>query len=211
MKNIVIIGAGGFGREVKWLIDEINEVGRQWNFLGFIDDNLSKGTIVNDSIVIGDLAWLNEQNLNVVCAIGDPNVKKRVLDQLTNSDNKYPVLIHPDVRMSKFIDIGEGTIICSGCILTVNIKIGKHVIINLDSTVGHDAIIGDYSTILPSVNISGHVNIEELVSVGTGAKIIQELSIGRNTIIGAGAIVTKDIPKNVVAVGIPAKPIKTRE
>lgn len=211
MKDIVIIGAGGFGREVKWLIDEINEVSKQWNFLGFIDDNLNKGTIVNDSIVIGDLAWLHEQNLNVVCAIGDPNVKKRVLDQLTNSENKYPVLIHPDVRMSKFIDIGEGTIICSGCILTVNIKIGKHVIINLDSTVGHDATIGDFSTILPSVNISGHVNIEELVSIGTGAKIIQELRVGRNTIIGAGAIVTKDIPQNVVAVGMPAKPIKTRE
>ena len=211
MKDIVIIGAGGFGREVKWLIDEINEVNRQWNFLGFIDDNLNKGTIVNDSIVIGDLAWLHERNLNVVCAIGDPNVKKTVLDQLTNSENKYPVLIHPDVRMSKFIDIGEGTIICSGCILTVNIKIGKHVIINLDSTVGHDATIGDFSTILPSVNISGHVNIEELVSIGTGAKIIQELRVGRNTIIGAGAIVTKDIPQNVVAVGMPAKPIKTRE
>lgn len=211
MKDIVIIGAGGFGREVKWLIDEINEVSRQWNFLGFIDDNLNKGTIVNDSIVIGNLAWLQKQNLNVVCAIGDPNVKKRVLGQLTNSENKYPVLIHPDVRMSKLIDIGEGTIICSGCILTVNINIGKHVIINLDSTVGHDATIGDFSTILPSVNISGHVNIEELVSVGTGAKIIQELRIGRNTIIGAGAIVTKDIPQNVVAVGMPAKPIKTRE
>jgi len=211
MKDIVIIGAGGFGREVKWLIDEINEVSRQWNFLGFIDDNLNKGTIVNDSIVIGNLAWLQKQNLNVVCAIGDPNVKKRVLSQLTNSENKYPVLIHPDVRMSKLIDIGEGTIICSGCILTVNINIGKHVIINLDSTVGHDATIGDFSTILPSVNISGHVNIEELVSVGTGAKIIQELRIGRNTIIGAGAIVTKDIPQNVVAVGMPAKPIKTRE
>ena len=211
MKDIVIIGAGGFGREVKWLIDEINEVSRQWNFLGFIDDNLNKGTIVNDSIVIGNLAWLQKQNLNVVCAIGDPNVKKRVLSQLTNSENKYPVLIHPDVRMSKLIDIGEGTIICSGCILTVNINIGKHVIINLDSTVGHDATISDFSTILPSVNISGHVNIEELVSVGTGAKIIQELRIGRNTIIGAGAIVTKDIPQNVVAVGMPAKPIKTRE
>ena len=211
MKDIVIVGAGGFGREVKWLIDEINELGIQWNFLGFIDDNLSKGTTVNDSLVIGDIKWLNEQSLNVVCAIGDPNVKKRVIEQLTNSDNKYPVLIHPDVRMSKFIDIGEGTIICSGCILTVNINIGKHVIINLDSTVGHDATIGDFSTILPSVNVSGHVNIEELVSVGTGAKIIQELRIGRNTIIGAGAIVTKDIPQNVVAVGMPAKPIKTRE
>ena len=211
MKDIVIIGAGGFGREVKWLIDEINEVSKQWNFLGFIDDNMERGTKINDSIVIGDLKWLNKQSVNVICAIADPIVKKRVLDQLTESNNIYPILIHPDVRMSRFVDIGEGSIICSGCILTVNIKVGKHVIINLDSTIGHDAFIGDYSTILPSVNISGYVNIEEMVSVGTGAKIIQELRVGRNTIIGAGAIVTKDIPQNVVAVGMPAKPIKTRE
>ncbi|OPZ32897.1 MAG: putative acetyltransferase EpsM [Tenericutes bacterium ADurb.BinA124] len=211
MKNIVIIGAGGFGREVKWFIDEINGVNKQWNFIGFVDDNLPKGTVINDSNVIGDVAWLHEQNLNVVCAIADPIIKKRVLERLTDSKNSYPVLIHPDVRVSKFVNIGEGTIICPGCIITVNIKIGKHVILDYDSTVGHDAIIGDFSTILPGVSISGHVNIEELVSVGTGAKIIQGLRIGKNTIIGAGAIVTKDIPQNVVAVGVPAKPIKIRE
>ena len=211
MKDIVIIGAGGFGREVQWLIDEINQVNNIWNFLGYIDDKISVGTILNDYPVVGDLNWLKSQSLYVVCAIGDPNVKKKVLEQLIESENKYPVLVHPDVRMSKFIHIGEGTIICSGCILTVNINIGKHVIINLNSTVGHDATIGNYSTILPSVNISGHVSIHELVSVGTGTKIIQELTIGRNTIIGAGAIVTNNIPDNVVAVGMPARAIKIRE
>ena len=115
MKNIVIIGAGGFGREVKWFIDEINGVNKQWNFIGFVDDNLPKGTVINDSNVIGDVAWLHEQNLNVVCAIADPIIKKRVLERLTDSKNSYPVLIHPDVRVSKFVNIGEGTIICPGC------------------------------------------------------------------------------------------------
>ena len=211
MDKIVIIGAGGFGREVHWLIEEINKQNRNWDFLGYVDDHIPVGTILNGYPVLGSIEWLNSQAFNVVCAIGDPNIKKSVLNKLSNSNNKFPILIHPDVRISNYVDIGEGSIICSGCIITVNIKIGKHVIINLDSTVGHDAIIMDYSTILPSVNISGHVTINERVSVGTGAKIIQGLSIGENTIIGAGAIVTKDIPANVVAVGMPAKAIKTRE
>ena len=211
MDKIVIIGAGGFGREVHWLIEEINKQSNYWDFLGYIDDQTPVGTIINGFPVLGNIEWLNGQTLNVVCAIGDPNIKKSVLSKLSSSSNKFPILIHPDVRISNYVDIGEGSIICSGCIFTVNIKIGKHVIINLDSTVGHDAIIMDYSTILPSVNISGHVTINERVSVGTGAKIIQGLSIGENTIIGAGAIVTKDIPANVVAVGMPAKAIKTRE
>lgn len=211
MRDIVIIGAGGFGREVQWLIQEINDHKLEWNFIGFVDDYVDVGTMINGSQVVGNIDWLMNQKLNVVCAIGDPNTKKKVLSRLETSSNIYPVLVHPDVRKSNSVQFGEGCIICSGCILTVNIIIGKHVIINLDSTVGHDAIIGDYSTILPSVNVSGHVRIEDEVSVGTGSKIIQEVSVGKNTIIGAGAVVTKDIPENVVAVGMPAKPIKTRE
>ena len=210
MKDIVIIGAGGFGREVHWLIEEINSQSPTWNFLGYVDEGLDVGTQVGKSEVIGDLTWLKNQSLNVVCAIGDPLTKRNVLSKIEESTNQYPTLIHPDVRYSDQVTIGEGCIICSGSILTVDIKIGKHVIINLDSTVGHDATIGNYSTILPSVNVSGNVIINECVSVGTGAKIIQQLSIGKNTIIGAGAIVTKDIPENVVAVGMPAKVIKER-
>lgn len=210
MKDIVIIGAGGFGREVQWLIEEINTKANLWNFLGFVDDNVPKNTLVNGSKVIGDVNWLIEQEVNVVCAIADPIIRRHVLTKLDSSKNTYPILIHPDVHISKFVNIGEGSIICAGSIITVNITIGRHVIINIDTKIGHDATIGDYSTLLPSVNISGHVTVGEEVSMGTGSKIIQNLSIGKNSIIGAGAIITKNIPENVVAVGVPARPIKTR-
>lgn len=211
MKDIVIIGAGGFGREVLWLIQDINKITPKWNILGFVDDLHPTNEQINGYPVIGNIEWLKTQNINVICAIGDPITKKKVLNKVANSENKYPVLIHPSVICSILNTVGEGSIICAGSILTVNITVGKHVIINLDCTVGHDAIIGDYSTILPSVNISGHATIENCVSIGTGSKIIQGVNIGKNTIIGAGAVVTKDIPENVVAVGIPAKSIKTRE
>ena len=209
MKDIVIIGAGGFGRETAWLIEDINNKKPEWNIVGFVDDNASiQGSKINGYEVVGDINWLKEQELYVVSAIGDPIIKKKVIDRLEGSNNKYPVLIHPSVIYSDRVTIGEGSIICAGNIITVNIEIGKHVIVNLDCTIGHDAIIGDYSTILPSVNISGFVKIEESVSVGTGSAIIQGVNIGKNTVIGAGSVVTKDLPPNCTAVGVPTKPIK---
>ena len=212
MKDIVIIGAGGFGREVAWLIEDINKKNMEWNILGFVDDNKTiQGTEVNGYRVVGDIDWLKEQELFVVNAIGDPIIKKKVMDRLDGSKNQYPVLIHPSVIYSESVNFGEGSIVCAGNIITVNIEIGKHVIINLDCTIGHDANIGDYSTILPSVNVSGFVKTEECVSIGTGSAIIQGVSIGKNTVVGAGAIVVKDLPANCTAVGSPAKPIKFHE
>lgn len=182
---------------------------KQWNIVGFVDDNEAiQGTEINGYKVVGNIEWLKSQELNVVSAIGNPIIKKKVMDRLKGSKNVYPVLIHPSVIYSDKVIFGEGSIICAGNIITVNIEIGKHVIINLDCTIGHDAILGDYTTVLPSVNISGFVKTEECVSIGTGSAIIQGVSVGRNTVIGAGSVVVKDLPKNCTAVGSPAKPIK---
>ncbi|MGI5912941.1 MAG: acetyltransferase [Syntrophomonadaceae bacterium] len=209
MKDIVIIGAGGFGREVAWLIESINEVANEWNIVGFVDDNKSiHGKVINGYEVVGNIEWLMHQELYVVNAIGDPITKKKVMEKIKNSKNNYPILIHPNVICSNKVKIGEGSIICAGNIITVNIEIGKHVIINLDCTIGHDVILGDYTTVLPSVNISGFVKTEECVSIGTGSAITQGVIIGKNSVIGAGAVVVKDLPANCTAVGIPAKPIK---
>lgn len=209
MKDIVIIGAGGFGREVAWLIEDINKVNKEWNIVGFVDDNESiQGTEINGYKVVGNIEWLKNQEFNVVNAIGDPIVKKKIMKRLEWSKNSYPVLIHPSVIYSDRVSFGEGSIICAGTIITVDIKIGKHVIINLDATIGHDAVLGDYTTVLPSVNVSGFVETGECVSIGTGSAIIQGVKIGANTTIGAGAVVVKDLPANCTAVGVPAKPIK---
>lgn len=209
MKDIVIIGAGGFGREVAWLIEDINKVNKEWNIVGFVDDNENiQGIEVNGYKVVGDVEWLKKQEMNVVSAIGDPIVKKKVMERLKDSKNTYPVLIHPSVIYSDKVSFGEGSIICAGNIITVNIEIGKHVIINLDCTIGHDAVLGNYTTVLPSVNVSGFAETEECVSIGTGSAIIQGVKIGENTVIGAGSVVVKDLPANCTAVGAPAKPIK---
>lgn len=211
MKDIAIFGAGGFGREVKTIIDSINKIKPIYNFLGFYDDGIDKGTIINGYPVLGGLNEINQikSDLALVISIGDPKIKKKIVSKITNSKINFPVIIHPNASISPDdVKIGKGTIVCEGTIITCNIKIGDFVIFNLMCTVGHDTIIEDYCAFMPSVNISGEVHIQNSVYVGTGAKIINLLEIGENTIIGAGAVVSKTLPANCTAVGIPAKPIK---
>lgn len=212
MKKIAIIGCGGFGREVHMLINQINARKEQYEFIGYFDDGYTKGELFNNFPVLGSVADINtiDYPLSIVSAIADPKTKMKLLNIIANNNIEYPVLIHPNalVGEKEFVKIGEGSIITAGVIITVNINIGKHVILNLSCTVGHDTNIGDYSSFMPTVNISGEVEIEKCVYVGTGAKIINQLTIGENTIIGAGAVVAKSLPANCTAVGIPAKPIK---
>jgi sugar O-acyltransferase (sialic acid O-acetyltransferase NeuD family) len=211
MKKIAIFGAGGFGREVEWLIEEINAAGGDWNFVGFFDDDFSHVKHIDPQFFLGGTSTLNNysEELYVVFAIGNPVVKKKIVEQISNPKLKFPVLMHPNVAFGKRnVTIGEGSIICAGCLITIDINIGKHVILNLSCTVGHDSEIGDYCSFMPTVNISGEVVLGECVYVGTGAKIINQLEIGEGTIVGAGAVVAKTLPSNCTAVGIPAKPIK---
>lgn len=211
MKKIAIIGAGGFGKEVKVLIDDINRVQKSFQIIGFFDDGLKKGSFVNGLPVLGDIESINkiDYNLQLVLGIGVPEVKRKVIDNIKNDYVDYPILIHPSVIISKDdLSLGRGTVICAGNILTCNIVIKEFVTLNLSCTVGHDTIIDDFSSFMPSVNISGEVHIGESVYVGTGAKIINQLNIGKRTIVGAGAVVSKTLPESCTAVGIPAKPIK---
>lgn len=212
MKKIAIFGAGGFGREVHFLIEQINSEMQTYEFVGYFDDVVSKGEQINDYPVLGGVKEANKwsETLCLVFAIGDPAIKRKVVEQISNPNVIYPILIHPNVLIGdlKYNSIGEGSIICAGNIITVNIDIGRHVILNLSCTTGHDTKIGDYCSFMPSINISGEVNIEDCVYVGTGVKIINQLTIGENTIVGSGAVVAKSLPPNCTAVGIPAKPIK---
>lgn len=212
MKDIVIIGSGGFGAEVAMLIEDINKEKLTWNLKGFVDDNPNMlGKRIYNYKVIGDIDWLKSQEMYTVIAIGDGKVRENIYQRIKSTKNKFATLIHPNVLYSDAVKIGEGSIICAGNIITTNISIGKQVIINLSSTIGHDAVLDDYVTILPGVHVSGHVQLEKYVTIGTGTQIIQGLTVGKGTIVGAGATVVKELPENCTAVGSPAKPIKYHE
>ena len=212
MKDLYIVGAGGFGREVAWLVERVNDVNKEWNLKGFIDDNEAvHNTIEGGYQVIGGCDYLMnlQEEVWAYCAVGNAAVREKIINKFANCQHiKWATLVDPSVISSNRVAIGEGTIICAGTIITVDIEIGKHVIINLDCTIGHDDIIEDFVTIYPSVNVSGNVHVERNVELGTGAQIIQGKKIGRNTIVGAGSVVVKDLPEKCTAVGSPAKPIK---
>jgi sugar O-acyltransferase (sialic acid O-acetyltransferase NeuD family) len=180
--------------------------------LGFYDDNPDTPATINNYPYLGNLATLQEvrEPMHVAIAIGNPLIKAQVRQKLTNELLVFPVLIHPavDNEPYQFNQLGEGTIITKGCILTTNIIVGKQVLLNLGCTLGHDVQIGDYSSLMPHVNISGNSVLGEEVYVGTNATVIQFLKVGAKAIIGAGAVVNRDLPAAVTAVGVPARVIK---
>lgn len=215
LRDIAIFGVGGFGREVLTLIQDINKIEHKWNIIGFFDDGYPIGYDVHGLKVLGGVTELNnwDKPMAVAIAIGTPAIKKKILDKIDNPLIEFPTLVHPTVLIGdgEYVKIGQGCIICANTIITCDIKIGDFVILNLACTVGHDTAIGKYSAFMPTCNISGEVMIGESVYCGTGVKIINQTGIGKNAIIGAGAVVTKPIPANCTAVGVPAKVLKFKE
>lgn len=211
VKDILIFGAGGQGREVLQLIRQINATGAQWKCLGWIDDGIAKGAEIAGLPVLGGLAELNAWPcpIAVVIAVAWPSTKAKIVTTIYNENCYYPTLIHPDVQLDpNEVTIGEGTIITQACRFTVNISIGRFALLNIGTIVTHDVSIGDYCGTMPSTNLSGAVTLKEGVYVGTGSQIIQGLTIGAYTIIGAGSVVIKDLPAHCTAVGTPARILK---
>ena len=213
MNDLVIYSCGGLGREILELALDVAAAGERWNVLGFLDDNADlHGQQVHDLPVLGGAEWAVEHpEAFVVVAIGSTAVRRRVVEKLASSGAvKFATLVHPHAMVGRYVKVGEGSVVCAGSLLTTDIEVGDHVIVNLDCTVGHDAVLNDYVTVAPSVNVSGNVVVGEGCDLGTGSTIIQGKKIGEWSIVGAGAVVVKDLPANVTAVGAPAKPIKER-
>ncbi len=195
MKEIVIIGAGGIGREVAHFIEEINEISPTWNIIGFIDENIEiHNKELNGYKVLGGLNALTELNVKpyVVVAIANCTVKKKIVERLEGKFD-FATIIYPTVKVSKYIEIGKGSIIYPGVILTVNTKIGNHVLLSGNCGIGHDTVIGDYSSVLWGSNFSGYDNVGESCFIGVGTKVIQGINISDGNRISAGMTVTEDV------------------
>ncbi len=214
-RMIAIYGAGGFGRELAWLIQSCNEKQETYRLACFIEDNEAiHGAELNDIPVMG-LAELSRTfpGAAVVGATGNPMTRRITMEKAAAAGFGFETIIHPRVEMSRWIEIGMGTVICAGSILTTNIILGQHVQINLDCTIGHDVVMGDYTTLSPGVHVSGWVHFGRDVYVGTGAVFIngtheKPLRIGDGAVIGAGACVTKSVADGCTVVGVPAKPLQ---
>lgn len=213
MPEVVIYGGGGFAREVAWLAESCQDQGEPYEVVAFVDDDRQQqGRILNGIPVVSlDTAAAKHQGARIVAAVGDPATRKTLMERAELSRWVPATLVHERTELSRFVEIGEGTVVCAGNILTTNIRLGRHVHVNLDCTIGHDVILGDFTTLAPGVHVSGWVHMGERVYVGTGAVIIngtaeRPIIIGDGAVVGAGACVTKSVASDVTVVGVPARP-----
>jgi sugar O-acyltransferase (sialic acid O-acetyltransferase NeuD family) len=215
MKKVVIIGAGGFGREVLDVFDAVNAVKPTFDVQGFIVDPIHEpiGTLINDKPILGDFSWFKGKTKDVeaFCAIGAPEVRWKVVNRAKDMGVKFCNAIHPRAIITKWVEIGEGVVITAGCIFTNQIKVGSHVIVNLGCMIGHDVRIGSFVTLNPSANLMGNVVVDDGVAIQTGAVVTPRIHIGEWSVVGAGANVLKDIPANTLAYGNPCKVMKTKD
>lgn len=211
MKDLIIIGAGDFARETAWIAERMNLQYPQWNILGFVDDGKAPGTKLDGYPVLGTLEWLRGQKapLFAVCAVGTASLRRHMWEMLEGCPNIMPAtLVDPTAVIGKGCQIGSGCILCAGTILAIGSKLGKHCILNLACVLGHDAVLGDFCTLHPRVDLSGNTRIGGCTDIGAGALVRDEVKIGKNSIIGMGSLVTRDIPDGVVAYGSPCKVVR---
>lgn len=214
MKDIVIYGAGGLGREVACLIRSINQTYSQWNLLGFIDDGLSVGTKVSHyGEVLGGKQFLLKLNkpMSVVISIGSPSVVKEIVSVLSvNTWIDFPNLIYPSLRFAdtETFEIGKGNIIKHDCGFSCDIKIGNFNLLNGGVVFGHDVEIGDFNTFMPDVRISGEVKIGDGNFFGVGAIVLQQIRIDKDVKLGAASVMMRKPKNGELYMGNPAKMVK---
>lgn len=195
-----IIGAGGFGREVYW---SLNPIERN-DTVFFVDDEYWDDS---DEKIL-PLSLFESNKYEVIVAVADSKHRQRLVEQLPKK-TKFFTHIHPSAQiLADDVVIGEGSIICSGSILTTNIVLGKHSQLNLQTTIGHDCVIGDYFTTAPGAKISGNCNIGKRVYFGTNSSVREKIKICDDVVIGLNGGVVKNIYESGIYVGVPVTKIR---
>ncbi len=204
--NLFLFGAGGLGRELLALVNSLPD----WSVEAFIDHRAQQIRSLEEIPVIHPDDFFNQQtNPHILISIGNPSQKRSVYESIRYQRFTCPVIVYPGAILldAKSIFIGPGSVITPSVTITTNVKIGRHVLINLHATVGHDAIIGDFTSVMPGVHISGNVKIGKEVLIGTAATILNGVTVGDGAVIGAGSVVLKDVAPGQKVAGVPAKPL----
>ena len=206
--DLVIIGAGGHGRQLLDLVDAHNRVSDvQYRFLGFLDDDpdeVDEGLLARRGTrLLGPSSLLHDLDPDVAFAIGVALAEpRRKLDtEMLAAGRTATSFVHPTAVIGSLMTAGHGLYLSAGSIIDTNVRVGKQFHINLNATVGHESVIGDYVTITPGARISGNVTIGDDVFIGTNAVVIQGVTIGDRVLIGAGVTVRRDLPSDIVFTG----------
>jgi sugar O-acyltransferase (sialic acid O-acetyltransferase NeuD family) len=207
---IGVYGASGFGKEVMPLVRQQFPILGKDDFI-FIDDGRA-GTHLNGYSVLSYTDFIKQpvSNKLVTIAIANSSVREKLVTQLNQDNIQHLSIQASNTVVLDEVEIGEGSLLCPFTCLTSNIKIGKFFHANIYSYVAHDCVIGDYVTFAPGVKCNGNIHIEDHAYIGTGAIIKQgtpdkPLIIGKGSVVGMGAVVTKSVPPGVTVIGNPAR------
>ena len=191
--KLALFGYGGHAREVATQINKTVDF--------FVDDEYS-----ND--IAKPISSFDPTTYTMMIAVADSKERKKIIQKLPQNTT-YFTFVHPTaLLMSQDIEIGEGSFIGAYSILTTNIKVGKHTILNRGNQIGHDSIIGDFFSAMPGAIVSGNVRIGECVYMGSNSSVKEKISVNSDVIIGSNAAVVKNIITGGVYVGVPAKFLK---
>jgi len=206
MKKLLIVGAGGFGREMYAWAAQHPDCGQVWTLAGFLDDNVEALQPFGSFAPVLPAAGHQPASENVyLCGLGLPLVKEKVIGPLLKARAEFITFVHPTALVGARVSLGQGVVLCPGAILSADITVGDFAMVNLNSTIGHDASLGAWTTLSAQCDITGHVKVADRVFMGSRATIIPGKTIGSRAILGAGAVVISDVPANVTVVGNPAR------
>lgn len=209
--RVLIIGAGGHGQVVAdTLLAGLEQNGASLQPIGFLDDDPSlHGRVYLGLPVLGAVARLAEiEHEAVIVAIGSNRTRRQICRRLAARGERFATAIHPSAIIGSAVEIGPGTMICAGVIVNTGTRIGPHVILNTGCSVDHHNCLGDDAHIAPGVHLGGDVTVGEGALIGIGATVLPQRRVGDWAVVGAGAVVTRDVPGGTIVAGIPARTIK---
>lgn len=208
MRDLVIVGAGGFGRETVDTVWAINAVQPTWQLLGVVDDGPAAADVARLAglgvRLLGDLADV-PRGAAVAVAVGSPTARRGVVERLRPAGHDFPALVHPTTTVGSNHLHGEGLITLAGVSIGTNVSVGDHVHLNAHAVVGHDTQLLDHVSVNPNATVSGACRVGPSALVGAAAVVLQGLTVGRGTTVGAGAVVTRDVRDDAVVKGVPAR------
>jgi len=214
-KKLILFPFGGNSREALTVIENINNIKKEWDVIGFIDDNASlKGKEYSGIKVLGGKEVLAQHSDSYILAVpGSPKSylkRKEAIDSLNVEKERFVQIVHPSVSMSADSKIGYNVLIMANVVLTSSVNIGNHCVILPNTTISHDAVVNDYCCIGSNVSISGSVNLGVNCYIGSGSKVKDGIAVGDRSLVGLGSNVTRNIDKDKVVAGNPAKELEKK-